>query len=235
MATFVLVHGAWRGSWLWKRVRIRLQAGGHQVFTPTLTGLADRSHLLAQDITLETHIEDVVNLFRWEELGDVILCGHSYAGSVVSGVADRIPDRIAALVYLDAFLLEDGECLYDTLPPAHREAQLTEAREHGDGWRVPPIPAAAFNVNAGDRDWVDAQCTPQPIGTLQQPIRLSGQGARVGNVSYILASDFPDSPFQAFCERARERGWKVLGIASGHDAPLDKPDEVTRMLLDSIP
>lgn len=234
-STFVLVHGAWRGSWLWKKVRPLLQAMGHEVFTPTLTGLADRSHLLTPDVTLDTHINDVVNLFKWEELSDVILCGHSYAGGVVSGVADRMPDRVAALVYLDAFVLQDGECIHDTLPPAHREAQLAGAEARGDGWRVPPIPAEVFNVNEADRDWVDAQCTPQPIGTFQQPIELRGHGDPVKDVRYILTTDLPDSPFPPFYARARARGWKVLEIATGHDAALDDPEELTRMLLDAIP
>lgn len=117
MSTYVLVHGAWHGSWCWKRVRRALQALGHEVFTPTLTGVADRVHLLSPQVNLETHITDVVNLIQWEELSDVVLCGHSYGGCVISGVADRIPDRIGALVYLDAFVLESGQSLHDTLRP----------------------------------------------------------------------------------------------------------------------
>ena len=116
MATFVLVQGAWIGGWYWKRVRERLQAAGHDVFTPTLTGLADRSHLLSRDINLDTHILDIVNLIQWEERSDIVLCGHSYGGCVVTGVADQLPDRIRALVYLDAFVLEDGENLAQHVP-----------------------------------------------------------------------------------------------------------------------
>ena len=116
MATFVLVHGAWHGSWCWKRVRKALQARGHDVFTPTLTGVGERSHLLSPDVNLDTHITDVVNLIRWEELSGIVLCGHSYGGCVITGVADRLSDRIAALVYLDAFVPEDGQSLYDILP-----------------------------------------------------------------------------------------------------------------------
>ncbi len=104
MSPYVLVHGAWHGGWCWQRVRGSLQARGQEVFTPTLTGLADRSHLLSPEVNLETHITDVTNLILWEELSDVVLCGHSYGGAVISGVADRIPDRIGALVYLDAFV-----------------------------------------------------------------------------------------------------------------------------------
>src|SRR3954449_4648480 len=117
MATFVLVHGAWHGSWCWKRVRKALQSAGHDVFTPTLTGVADRSHLASPNVNLEMHVADVVNLIRWEELDDVVLCGHSYSGCVIPGVADRVPERLRALVYLDAFILENGQSLHDTLPP----------------------------------------------------------------------------------------------------------------------
>ena len=117
MATFVLVHGAWHGSWCWKRVRKALQARGHDVFTPTLTGLAERSHLLAPNVNLDTHIDDVVGLIKWEDLSDVVLCGHSYGGCVISGAADRVAQRIGALVYLDAFVFADGQCLLDTVQP----------------------------------------------------------------------------------------------------------------------
>ncbi len=116
MSTFVLVHGAWHGAWCWKRVRSALEKQGHQVFTPTLTGVADRSHLSSPEVNLESHIADVVNVIRWEELSNVVLCGHSYGGAVISGVADRIADRIGALVYLDAFVPENGQSLHDTLP-----------------------------------------------------------------------------------------------------------------------
>src|SRR5437016_3553063 len=116
MATFVLVQGAWLGGWYWKRVRRRLQEAGHDVFTPTLTGLSDRSHLLTRDVNLDMHIQDVVNLIQWEELSDIVLCGHSYGGCVVTGVADRVPDRIRALIYLDAFVLAGGENLAQHVP-----------------------------------------------------------------------------------------------------------------------
>src|SRR3984957_6384707 len=186
MATFVLVHGAWPRGWLWKRGRQALQAAGHNVFTPTLTGVADRSHLLSPDVNLDTHIDDVVNLIRWEELSDVVLCGHSYGGCVISGVADRIPDQIGALVYLDAFVLEDGESLHQILPPVDQNAQAEGALREGEGWKVPPIPAEAFQVNAQDAAWVNRQCTVQPIGTFQQALKLRGGIGKVANVTYIL-------------------------------------------------
>jgi len=231
MATFVLVHGAWHGSWCWKRVRKALQAQGHDVFTPTLTGVGERSHLLSPHVDLDTHIDDVVDLIRWEELSDVVLCGHSYGGAVISGAADRVRDRIGALVYMDAFVLEDGQCLHDTLPPAHRDLQLELTRQHGEGWKVPPIPAAVFNVNATDLEWVDRQCTMQPLATFQQAITLKRSGSAVTHTTFILANGWNDSPFPPFYERAKARGWTTLTIDCGHDAMLDRPEELTNALL----
>jgi len=232
MATFVLVHGGWHGSWCWKRVRNALQARGHDVFTPTLTGVGERSHLLSPDVNLDTHITDVVNLIRWEELSGVVLCGHSYGGCVITGVADRLSDRIAALVYLDAFVPEDGQSLFDILPTFYKTSQLEAAQRDGGGWRVPHIPAEVFNVSAGDREWVNRQCTMQPIATFQQVIKLIGKGDPVKRVTFILATDFPDSPFPAFYERAKVRGWKTLTMPCGHDVMLDRPEELTGALLE---
>ncbi len=235
MSTYVLVHGAWHGSWCWKRVRKALQAHGHEVFTPTLTGLGERSHLLSPQVNLETHICDVVNLIRWEELSNVVLCGHSYGGPVVSGVADRVPDRIGALVYLDAFLLDDGRSVHDEVPPKDRNAQLEGARLHGEGWKVPPIPAAAFNVNAKDAAWMDRQCTMQPLAAFQQPLRLSGKINAVKEVTFVVATGYEGSPFMPSYERAKAKGWKTLSMACGHDVMLDMPEELTTILLNAAP
>jgi pimeloyl-ACP methyl ester carboxylesterase len=231
MATFVLVHGAWHGSWCWARVRHALADRGHAVFTPTLTGIGERSHLLSRDIDLQVHVEDVANLIRWEQLDEVILCGHSYGGCVISGVAEALPDRIAALVYLDAFLLENGECLHDLLPDEHRELQVSLANEHGQGWQVPPIPGEVFNVNPIDRDWVDRQCTMQPLATFQQRIRLTGAASRVPRNHHIFASGWEGTPFGPSHERAKARGWTTSEIASGHDVMLDAPEALASELL----
>jgi pimeloyl-ACP methyl ester carboxylesterase len=230
MSTYVLVHGAWHGSWCWKRVRSALQAMGHEVFTPTLTGVAERAHLLSPHIDLDTHINDVGNLIRWEELSDVVLCGHSYGGAVISGVADRIPERIGALVYLDAFVLDNGQSLHDSLPAPMRDMQLEQAAQSGDGWKVPPIPAEAFNVNARDRDWVNRQCTPQPLATFQQPLRLTGAMDSIRNVTFILAAGWSPSPFSYFCEKAVAKGWRTVNMQCGHDVMLDMPNDLTREL-----
>ena len=234
MTSFVLVHGAWHGSWCWKRVRKSLQARGHDVFTPTLTGVAERSHLLSRDVNLETHILDVVNLIRWEELSDIVLCGHSYGGCVISGVADRIPDRIRSLVYLDAFVLEDGENLLQHVPEGQREQLLEGTRNAGEGWKVPPIPAEVFNVNTNDCEWVNRQCTMQPIETFQQHIQLRGETGNIPNITFILAKGFVEgSPFPPFYAKAKAKGWKTVTVACGHDVMLDRPEELTGILLNA--
>lgn len=232
MATYVLVTGAWHGGWCWKRVREALAREGHAVFTPTLTGLCERSHLLTPDVDLETHIQDIANLIRWEALEDVVLVGHSYGGCVISGVADRLAARIKALVYLDAFVLEDGQCLHDTLPPDQRQGQLDGAAAVGDGWRVPPIPAAVFNVNERDRAWVDAQCTAQPLASFQQKLRLTGGAGPAIARHYIRASGWEHSPFSQFYEAAKARGWRTSEIHSGHDVMIDQPEALSAALLE---
>jgi pimeloyl-ACP methyl ester carboxylesterase len=230
MATYVLVHGSWHGSWCWKRVRKALSAAGHDVFTPTLTGVGERSHLASAKINLSTHISDVANLIRWEELTNVILCGHSYAGWVISGVADRIPDRIRALVYLDAFVIEDGECFFDHLPPAEAERRRQQAKMTGEGWKVDPLQAEIFKVNERDRAWVNTQCTVQPIGTFEERLNLRDGIQQISDITHILCTGWERTPFPASHERAKRRGWKTRTMACGHEAMLDSPEEVVALL-----
>jgi pimeloyl-ACP methyl ester carboxylesterase len=232
VTTFVLVHGAWHGSWCWKRVRKALQSAGHDVFTPTLTGVADRSHLASPAVNLETHVADVANLIRWEELEDVVLCGHSYSGCVITGVADRVPERIRALVYLDAFVIEDGQSLHDTLPPPARAAQLEGAKKDGDGWRVPPISAEFFKVNPADRAWVDAQCTPQSLATFTQRLALRNRFP-ADRTTHVLATGYEQSPFPPFHELAKKKGWHTETVDCGHDVMLDRPGDLVLILLEA--
>jgi pimeloyl-ACP methyl ester carboxylesterase len=235
MASFVLVHGAWHGSWCWKRVRKGLQAQGHEVFTPTLTGVAERSHLLSPTVNLETHILDIVNLIRWEELTDLVLCGHSYGGCVISGVADRMPERIRSLVYLDAFVPEDGDNLLHLLPAMRANRLLEGAKTVGEGWKVLPIPAAVFNVNAADHEWVDRQCTLHPLATMQQRLRLTGGIQKIQNITFILATGYTEgSPFRPFYEKAKAKGWKTRTVPCGHDVMLDLPEELMTLLAEAL-
>jgi pimeloyl-ACP methyl ester carboxylesterase len=207
-ATYVLVHGAWHGSWCWKRVRRFLRDTGHQVFTPTLTGLGERSHLNSATVDLSTHIADVVNLLRWEDLSDVILCGHSYGGSVITGIADRVPERVRTLVYLDAFVPEDGECLFD-LAPEHAQFMRLQAQTAGTGWNVPPIPAEHFNVNLRDAAWVNAQCTSQSIASFEERIKLNRLPSRTHDAIHILATGWTTHRFEPPMNALRRKGGRL--------------------------
>ena len=178
MTTFVLVHGAWHGGWCWREVAGRLQSAGHRVFAPTLTGLADRSHLLTRETGLETHILDIVNLLEWEGLDDAVLCGHSYGGMVVTGAADRAAGRLRALVYLDAFVPADGQSLSDMAPPERVDGMLRDAAERGDGWKVPPLPASAWLDDPAQQAWVATEGDAASAALLHRP---PGTDRRLGN------------------------------------------------------
>ena len=228
MATFVLVHGAWHGAWCWRRVARLLARDGHDVFTPTLTGLGERSHLLSPDIDLDTHILDVANEIKWQELKDVVLVGHSYGGMVISGVAERAGKAIAAFVMLDAFFSENGEALIDlTAGPVH-EALLAAAKSGATS--LPPRSAAAFKVNDNDRAWVDAQCTPQPIGCMLQKLTLTGARERIVHHAYIRATAYPSEPFDRGLAKARAQGWRTYEVPCGHDVMLDEPERLAAIL-----
>jgi len=220
LTTFVLVHGAWHGGWCWARVAETLRSAGHRVYTPTLTGLGERSHLFSGDITLTTHIDDVANVLAWEDLDDVVLCGHSYGGMVISGVAERAPGRIGALVFLDAFIPHDGQAMVDLMSDALR-ARLLAGADRGVG--VPPIPAAAFRVREENCAYVDAKCVPQPLGTFVEPIRLTGARERVARLAYIRAANYPSPGFDAARAYAAEAGWAVHDVPCGHDVMVDLP------------
>src|SRR4029453_13164243 len=190
MATFVLVHGAWHGGWCWKRVAALLRQAGHEVFAPTLTGLGERAHLMSAAIDLHTHIQDILNVLQWEELSDVVLCGHSYGGMVISGVADRVPERIPSLVYVDAFVPRDGQSLVDQMSPEGTNRMREGARTAGDGWRIPPISAARFNDAPENQEWVDRQSVPHPLRTFEEKIRLTGAIDRITKRRFILPTKY---------------------------------------------
>jgi len=228
--TFVLVHGAWHGGWCWRRVADRLRRDGHAVFTPTLTGLGERSHLLRPGIDLATHVADIVNLLRWERLSDVVLCGHSYGGFVISGVAEEMPALIRSIVFLDAFLPENGDTILKLTGPAVQDAIRAALQRNDLG--VPPRSAEAFGVNAADRQWVDDLCVPQPIGTFTSPIALSGARERIARKTYIRAKGYNNPAFdRAFAAVRSDRSWHCHQLPCGHDVMVDMPDRLTELLL----
>jgi pimeloyl-ACP methyl ester carboxylesterase len=229
--TFVLVHGAWRGAWSWKRVAAPLRARGHEVHAPTLTGLAERSHLGCAGVNLSTHVADVVDLLRWEELTDVVLCGHSYAGMVLTGVVARAPERVRGLVLVDAFLPEDGDNLLALLNDEQRRTLAEAAARHG-GLCVPPIPAAVFGDDPRDCAWIDAQSTAQPYACMLE--RIAGRAAveRVARRTYVYAEGPAPTPYTAIHERLKALpGWTLHTLRCGHDVMLERPEALVEILL----
>jgi pimeloyl-ACP methyl ester carboxylesterase len=234
MATFVLVHGAWSGGWCYAKVAALLRARGHTVFTPTLTGQGERAHLLNGAINLSTHLADVLGVFHYERLSEVVLAGHSYGGMVVTGVADRVADKAKALAYLDAFVPEDGQSLFDINIPANTQRFLAQAGANG-GLAVPPPAAAAyFGVNPTDAATVDALATPFPLGCFSEKVKLSGVYRTIAKHLYLHGTVLPrESPFRPFYERAVAQGWSTHALACGHHVMLDMPEE-TAALLESV-
>lgn len=231
--TFVLVHGAWHGGWCWNRVRDLLTLNGHRVFTPTLPGLAEHSHMLSKSITLDTHIDDLANLFKWEDIDKAVLVAHSYGGWVVSGALEKIGRQVASVMFLDAFLPENGQAPRDLNPPAMKQ-ELDAAIARGEIGR--PAPKAEFFqiIKPEDVAYVQAKMTPQPINTLTTPIRLTGARDRVPKKFYIRAPSFKMPPFDKFYETSKgDSKWSVTEIdpkESGHDVMIDAPARLTKLL-----
>jgi len=229
--TFVLVHGAWHGGWCWRRVADLLERQGHKVFTPTLTGLGERSHLMSKDIHLATHVTDVVNHIKWEGLEGVVLCGHSYGGMVVSGVAEEMADKIGSIVFLDAFVPDNGEALTDLTGAATLDL-LRAAQAKGD-IGIPARTAASFNVNEKDRAWVDAMCVPQPINTFLDKMTLTGARERIAKKSYIRALNNANPGFDKAMARAKaDAAWRTYEVLCGHDVMVDMPERLAEILLE---
>ena len=229
--TFVLVHGAWHGGWCWRRVSNALQRDGHTVFAPTLTGLADRSHLLTAAVNLDTHIADIVNLVKWENLSDIVLVAHSYAGFPVSGAIEQICDRIASVVFLDAFLPENGQRSLDVASDFSKKL-TAEAMAKGELTNAAP-PAERFGVNERDRAWVDSKLTPQPLGVGSQPLRLTGARERVPKKTYIRAPRYPQPSFDAYhLAKKADPSWRTYEVPCGHDVMIDMPERLAEILLE---
>ncbi|MFC6087310.1 alpha/beta hydrolase [Sphaerisporangium aureirubrum] len=231
MSTFVLVHGAWHGGWCWDRVAPLLRAAGHDVHTPTLTGLSERAHLLSPQVGLDTHIEDVVRLLDVLTSHDVVLVGHSYAGQVITAVADRRPAAVRLRVHLDAFAGTDGEAAVDLLPEqvAHHWAEA--AAGPGLGWLVPVRSLSVLGVTEqADVDWLTPRLTPHPWKTYTDPLRLTGAAGTVPAAFVECVSWM--RVFRDQATRARTRGWPVHTLDTGHEAMVTAPALLAETLLE---
>jgi pimeloyl-ACP methyl ester carboxylesterase len=228
--TFILVHGAFCGSWIWRRVADRLEQDGHKVFVPTLTGLGERSHLLRKDVDLDTHIADVVNLIKWESLDNVCLVAWSYAGFVGSGALESVGSRVSSIVWLDAFLPANGQRVADVTAFGKAVQAAADKGEIGFGGsgKLP-----AIFVAERDQAFAESKVTPQPIGTFFQPIKLSGALERVAKKSYIRLPKFPQPTYdKSLADCKNDRSWATFELPDvGHMAMLDAPDRVSELIV----
>jgi len=230
-ATFVLVHGAWGGGWGFTPMADEMRRRGHRVFTPTMTGLGERTHLFSGTVNLSLHIEDICNVIRYERLRNFILAGHSYGGMVVTGVADRMADRISALIYLDAFLPENGRSLFDYTSDVNN-ARLDDAgAKHGGIGMSPPGPYVLPGMSEEEKAEIEALRGPQPLATCIEKIKLTGAGDRISRRMYVWAANNPGGPFRQFYDRVRAApGWKATELNCGHGLHREMPNETIALL-----
>jgi pimeloyl-ACP methyl ester carboxylesterase len=235
--TFVLVHGAWHGGWCWRRVADILRARGHRVFAPSLTGLGDRAHLLSKNISLQTHVEDVLSVAETEELSDFVLVGHSYGGMIITGVADTLGGRVSRYVYLDArlpFDMSPGVSFswsgLDT--PEVRETRLKSVYEQGKGVALPAPPPSAFAVtNPSDVAWLQRRLRPMPVGTYTGTFTFKSFGSNGLKRTYIAAVKPPYTLLVPTQDRIRgDKTWSFMTMEAGHDSMVTAPDELASLL-----
>jgi pimeloyl-ACP methyl ester carboxylesterase len=240
MKTFVLVHPAWHGAWFWKKVTPFLREKRHAVFTPTLTGLGERSHLARKEVGLAVHVEDVVNVLKYEDLRDVILVGHSSSGAVITGVADHAPERLGHVVYLDAFVPENGESVLDLIAPDRRRVFEELVKNEGDGWFVPRFAPPPWETivrdmwgvtDDNDVRWMLDRLGPTPFGHFREPVRRTNTAAENLPRSYVRCTQFPSPRFDRHAEMAKQApGWRYRELAASHHAPVTMPDKVAELL-----
>ncbi|NQW79717.1 MAG: alpha/beta hydrolase [Polaromonas sp.] len=240
MANFVLVHGAWHGAWCWRRVIDQLQQQGHRVYAVTLTGLGERAHLLSPAITLETHIEDVRQLIETEELSEVVLAVHSYAGMIGTAIADRLGGRLKHLVYVDAVIPKPGESWSSTQASATQQQRLAAA-EASENFSFPPPDPVVFGLHDADHAWVQRRQTPHPGNTYRMPLAFDVQRVAATPRTFISCTE----PALATIEPSRLRvkeaafwggawlpGSRLIEVKTGHDPMISEPAALTRILLD---
>jgi pimeloyl-ACP methyl ester carboxylesterase len=230
MATIVLAHGAWSAAWAWKKMRPLFKAAGHEFFSPTYTGLGARAHLARPEVDLSTHVQDVASVLEFEDLKDVVLLGHSYGGMVATGVADKMRNRIARVVYLDAFAPKDGQSLFDLVGPKAEGNMRAGAMKDGDGWKLPlnPMPP---DTTPEDQAWAVPRRRPQPIKTFEQKIKLESKEPPPPRHYIYARKNGPGDVFRQFGERAKsEAGWTYYEIDASHNPHITCPDVLMKLL-----
>ena len=229
---FLLIHGAWHGGWVWNEISEILNYQGYNVSTPTLTGLCEKKHLLSSKITIDTFIEDVVNHIIFENLNNIILVGHSFAGSVISGVADKLKDRIQKLIYFDAVILKDGQKPFDIAPKELVKQRIELAKRFGNGISIPAPSADAFGVFDVKKSLLlEEKLTPHPLSTYQSKLTIKNE---IGNgipLFYIFCNDPVYKSLESSRKVVRKLKWPIFELNAGHDAMLTHPKETLNLLM----
>jgi pimeloyl-ACP methyl ester carboxylesterase len=229
VAVFVVAHGAWSAGWAWKKMHPLMRAAGHRLWTPTYTGIGERVHLAHPGIDLETHIEDVLQVLQFEDLRDVILVGHSYGGMVATGVADRARDRLARLVYVDAFAPQDGQSAADMMPAERADGMRARARDEGEGWRLPPNPMPP-DTPEGDQAWAAPRRVHQPIKTFEGKLRLRNGPLTLPRHYIYCRRHAAGDGFRPSYERAQREGWGHDEIDASHNPHITAPEALMALL-----
>lgn len=221
-ATFVVAHGAWSAGWGWKKMHPLMTGRGHRLLTPSYTGLGERAHLANANIDLDTHITDIVNVLVYEDLRDVVLVGHSYGGMVATGVADRARDRLSRLIYIDAFVPDNGQSLFDLTAQNVEQSRAAAV----DRWRVAPNPLPPDTPDE-DLPWIAARRMPHPIKTFEQPLRLTN-GPLTLPRHYVVCTK--NETFRPYFNMAKAAGWPVYELASSHNPHITVPTQLADLL-----
>lgn len=225
-AVFVLVHSGWGSEKQYTEVAGLLRSAGHEVYTPTLTGHGDRAHLASPELNLSTQIQDIISFIEWRDLTNVILCGHSYSGFIITGVADQLHERIHSLVYIDAMIPKNGESVVSSGPAGREEAFLAMQARGEYLLPMPEFLANSFGLDMGDVGF-------QPLGTFLEPITLNGSWLQVKNKIFILAVNWPPSAQRAATIEGNP-DWTIVEVNAGHSVMQDVPDRLVKILESAI-
>jgi len=228
MATFVVAHGAWSAGWAWKKMRPLMRAAGHELWTPTYTGLGERAHLGHADVSLDTHIQDIVAVLEAEDLTGVHLIGHSYGGMVATGVADRARERIAQLIYLDAFAPVSGQAVFDLVPPDVAAKMRAGAQASASGYGIPSNPMPS-DTSPEDQAWAGPRRLPQPVKAFSTKLTLSAEPSAPRTYIYAKKAGIGDT-FRRFLERAKREGWHIYEIDASHNPHITNPHGLLAIL-----
>lgn len=232
--SLVLVHGSCHGGWCWNKMIPFLKMYDHEIYTPTLTGLGERSHILYESINLSTHINDIVQVFEYQDLYDVVLVGHSYGGMVIGGVAEKIPDRIRSMVFLDAYIPQDGKSGFDLIPGLRDIYEQRRLKEEGKNWLVLSYTPEEFGVTSNDDiNWMKSRLCPMPFHTHDEPLSIKEIKPKRLSRTYITCTDFGDSMFHSIKSK-ESAGWDYFELRRGHDSMITAPEELSRLLLKII-